>query len=61
MGLNVGTLFTGSGLGSLLFQTGLAWDFTAALPAFGAMSALAAVWAVPAIAAERAPGARADR
>jgi predicted MFS family arabinose efflux permease len=42
VGLMAFTLFTGFGLGSLLFQWALAWGFTTALMAFGVAALLAA-------------------
>jgi hypothetical protein len=48
VGLMAFTLFTGFGLGSLLFQWALAWGFGAALLTFGAAALLAAAvaWAL---------------
>ena len=48
VGLMAFTLFTGFGLGSLLFQWALAWGFGAALLTFGAVALLAAAaaWAL---------------
>ena len=43
VGLMAFTLFTGFGLGSLLFQWALTWGFGAALPIFGVAALLAAV------------------
>ncbi|MEV5450341.1 MFS transporter [Streptomyces sp. NPDC052535] len=54
MGLNVFTLFTGFGLGSLAFQALLPAGFTAALTIFGATALLAAGIAVPLFHSERA-------
>ncbi len=47
MGLNVFTLFTGLGLGSLLFQDALTWGFPLAFTTFGAAALIAAAVAVP--------------
>lgn len=52
-GLMAFTLFSGFGLGSLLFQAALRWGFVAALGAFGAAAAIAAVVAAPLFRAER--------
>ncbi|HEY9449196.1 MAG TPA: MFS transporter [Gemmatimonadaceae bacterium] len=46
-GLMAFTLFTGFGLGSLLFQVALTWGFTAALTVFGCAALVAAGVAVP--------------
>jgi len=46
MGLNVFTLFTGFGLGSLLFGEALRWGFGTALVLFSAIQLLAALLAV---------------
>jgi predicted MFS family arabinose efflux permease len=46
-GLMAFTLFTGFGLGSLLFQVTLTWGFTTALTAFGCAALVAAGVAVP--------------
>ena len=54
MGLNVFTLFTGLGLGSLLFQAALTSGFPVALTAFGTGALLAATLAVPLFRNERA-------
>ena len=54
MGFNAFTLFTGFGLGSLLFQTALAAGFTAALGIFGAGALTAAALAVPLFSQEQA-------
>lgn len=53
MGLNVFTLFTGFGLGSLIFQAGLSWGFTAALISFGSAALVASALAVPLFRTER--------
>ena len=55
MGLNVCTLFTGFGLGALLFQAALTAGFPAAYLLFGGTAALAATAAVRLFATER-PG-----
>lgn len=52
-GLMAFTLFSGFGLGSLLFQLALTWGFVAALIAFGGAALGAAVVAVPLFRAER--------
>ena len=52
MGLNVFTLFTGFGLGSLVFSAALVLGLTTALALFGAVAVLAAVAAVPLFRAE---------
>jgi len=52
MGLNVFTLFTAFGAGSLLFQAALLLGFSTALALFG-LTALAAALAVPLFATER--------
>ncbi len=52
-GLMAFTLFTGFGLGSLLFQIALTWGFTAALAAFGGAALVAAGVAVPLFRSER--------
>jgi hypothetical protein len=52
MGLNVCVLFTGFGLGSLLFQSLLTVGFGAALMLFAATAAVASLLAVPAFAGE---------
>jgi len=54
MGFNVFMLFTGFGLGSLLFQTALAAGFTVALGVFGAGALAAAALAVPLFSQEQA-------
>ena len=54
MGLNVFTLFVGSGLGSLVFQAALNAGFPAALTGFALAALIAAVAAVPAFATETA-------
>jgi predicted MFS family arabinose efflux permease len=46
-GLMAFTLFTGFGLGSLLFQIALTWGFTAALTTFGCAALVAAGVAIP--------------
>ncbi len=46
-GLMAFTLFTGFGVGSLLFQVALTWGFTAALIVFGCAALVAAGVAVP--------------
>ncbi len=53
MGLNVFTLFTGFGLGSLIFGSALGLGLGTALTSFGAAALLAALFAVPLFAAER--------
>ena len=55
MGLNVFTLFTGFGIGALLFQAALTAGFPAAYLLFGATAALAATVAIPLFTTER-PG-----
>ena len=55
MGLNVFTLFTGMGLGALLFQALLLAGFATALNAFGLAALLAAALAVPLFRDERPP------
>lgn len=55
MGLNVFTLFTGFGLGSLLFGEALRLGFAAALVLFAAGQALAALVAIPLFGAEGPP------
>jgi predicted MFS family arabinose efflux permease len=52
-GLMAFTLFTGFGLGSLLFQVALMWGFVAALMVFGAAALVAAGVAVPSFRNER--------
>jgi len=52
-GLMAFTLFSGFGLGSLLFQLALTWGFTAALIAFGCAALVAAGVSVPLFRAER--------
>lgn len=52
MGLNVFTLFTGFGLGSLLFQALLLASFTAALVMFGTAAGVAAALALRLFATE---------
>jgi predicted MFS family arabinose efflux permease len=52
-GLMAFTLFSGFGLGSLLFQAALGWGFMVALGVFGVAAAIAAVVAVPLFRAER--------
>jgi len=54
MGFNVSMLFTGFGLGSLLFQTALAAGFTLALGLFGTGAVAAAALAVPLFSQEQA-------
>jgi predicted MFS family arabinose efflux permease len=51
-GLMAFTLFSGFGLGSLLFQAALGWGFVAALTVFGAAAAIAAIVAIPLFRAE---------
>jgi predicted MFS family arabinose efflux permease len=51
------TLFTGFGVGSLLFQAALSYGFAVALSIFGVAALLAAAFAVPIFAGERAPRA----
>ncbi len=53
MGLNVFTLFTGFGLGSLIFGSALGLGLGTALTSFGAAALLAALIAVPLFAAEQ--------
>ena len=53
MGLNVFTLFTGLGLGSLLFQAALTWGFPFAFTTFGAAALIAAAVAIPLFRSER--------
>ncbi|MET8326191.1 MFS transporter [Streptomyces sp. NPDC005181] len=53
MGLNVFTLFTAFGAGSLLFQTALPLGFSTALVLFGLTALAAAALAVPLFATER--------
>ena len=53
MGLSVFTLFTGFGLGALLFQALLPAGFPAALSVFGVAALLAAALAVPLFRDER--------
>ena len=53
VGLMAFTLFTGFGLGSLLFQWALTWGFGAALTAFGVAALLAAAAALALFRAER--------
>ena len=53
MGLNVFTLFTGLGLGSLLFQAALTWGFPLAFTTFGAAALTAAAVAIPLFRGER--------
>jgi predicted MFS family arabinose efflux permease len=48
------TLFSGFGIGSLLFQAALGYGFVVALSSFGAAALLAAALAVPIFAGERA-------
>ena len=48
------TLFSGFGIGSLLFQAALSYGFVVALSVFGAAALLAAALAVPIFARERA-------
>ncbi|RUL87931.1 MFS transporter [Tautonia sociabilis] len=55
MGLNVVTLFTGFGLGSLLFGEALRLGFAATLVLFAAGQALAALVAIPLFGAEGPP------
>jgi predicted MFS family arabinose efflux permease len=50
-------LFSGFGLGALVFQAVLRFGFAAALLVFGAGAVLAAAAAIPAFAGERAPAA----
>lgn len=52
-GLMAFTLFTGFGLGSLLFQVALTWGFVAALMGFGSAALVAAGVAVPSFRNER--------
>lgn len=52
-GLMAFTLFTGFGLGSLLFQAALTWGFVAALIVFGCAALVAAGVAVPLFRTER--------
>lgn len=59
MGLNVFTLFTGFGLGSLIFSAAMALGLRAALIVFGAAALLAAGGAVPLFRAETARRAQA--
>ncbi|MBD2233430.1 MFS transporter [Phormidium tenue] len=47
MGLKVFVLFTGFGLGSLLFGEALRWGFTAALAVFAGLQLVAAIAAIP--------------
>jgi hypothetical protein len=47
------SLFTGFGLGSLLFQLVLGWGFAAALGVFGSVALVAAAVALVLFAAER--------
>jgi hypothetical protein len=54
MGLNVFTLFTGFGLGSLLFGAALSLGFDTTLVMFSAVQLGAAVVAVPVFRAETA-------
>jgi predicted MFS family arabinose efflux permease len=54
MGLNVFTLFTGFGLGSLAFQALLPTGFTTAFTIFGVIALIAAALAVPLFRGERA-------
>ncbi len=56
MGLNVFTLFTGFGLGSLLFSGALRLGLGRALVIFGTAAFLAAALAVPLFRAEGRPG-----
>lgn len=58
MGLNVFTLFTGFGTGSLVFTAAMALGLGGALIVFGAMALLAAGAAVPLFRAEIAPSAQ---
>jgi predicted MFS family arabinose efflux permease len=51
-GLMAFTLFTGFGLGSLLFQVALTWGFTTALTVFGCAALVAAGLAVPSFRSE---------
>lgn len=60
MGLNVFTLFTGLGLGSLLFQAALTAGFTPAFAAFGLAALVAAALAVPLFRHERPHAPTAD-
>jgi hypothetical protein len=53
MGLNVFTLFTAFGAGSLLFQAALLLGFSTALALFGLTALAAAALAVPLFATER--------
>lgn len=57
MGLNVFTLFTGFGLGSLLFGGLLALGFSRAFVIFSAVQFLAAMLAIPLYRSEKRPGA----
>jgi len=52
-GLMAFALFSGFGLGSLLFQIALSWGFTGALVVFGVTAMIAAVVAVPLFRDER--------
>lgn len=54
------TLFSGFGLGSLLFQAALRSGFTVALSGFGLLALVAAVVALPVFASERARAAPID-
>lgn len=47
MGLKVFVLFTGFGLGSLLFGEALRWGFTAALAVFAGLQLVAAIASIP--------------
>ncbi|HSM80196.1 MAG TPA: MFS transporter, partial [Nodosilinea sp.] len=47
MGLKVFVLFTGFGLGSLLFGEALRWGFAAALAVFAGLQLVAAIAAIP--------------
>ena len=57
MGLNVFTLFTGMGVGSLLFGEAMRAGFTPALTGFALVQLLAAVLAVPLFRSEHTRGA----
>ena len=55
MGLNVFALFTGFGIGSLLFGEALRLGFAEALAIFGAVQLVAAVAAIPLFRSETTP------
>jgi len=59
MGLNVFTLFTGFGLGSLLFGRLLALGFSRALLIFSALQFLAMLMAIPLFRSEKSPSLKA--